>query len=287
MYFNSYSPTRKAILIGSPGNKNNFLRGVKPDLKNLSKYLQSEKGGVWYEREIKSLYDPSYIQVKQEIENSVADYVIVYFSGHGYTDAETNQRMICLKDLNISDEHLLNKSRRQLVLIDACRNKVGQGLSGLPDYGQDLSYFEGSPGRALFDECIKSSPAGKLIIHGTQQGEFSYDSSTGGMFTNALINIGTRIKADAKHTAVEIGDVLACVPKVLQNQNNFQRPSVAFESGNLRVPFAIGVPKLHRSPATAPRRPLIYANNNSSNGGWLILGLLGLVALGIAASSSK
>lgn len=287
MNFNSDYPTRKAILIGSPGNKNNFLKGVKHDLENLSKYLQSEKGGVWYESEIKPLYNPSYFQVKQEIDNAIADYVVVYFSGHGYTDTEKNQRMICLKDYYISDKHLLNNSHRQLILIDACRNEVGQGLSGLPDYEQDLSYFEGSPVRRLFDNYIKNSPAGKLIVHGTQRGEYSYDSSTGGMFTNALINIGTRIKAEEKYTQAQISNVLTYVPEVLQSQNNYQVPSIAFKSGNLTVPFAIGVPKLRTSPTIIPQRQLIYANNNSSNGGWLILGCLGLLALGIAASSSK
>jgi hypothetical protein len=287
MNFYRDSPKRKAILIGSPGNKNNFLKGVKHDLDNLSKYLQSEKGGVWYEDEIKQLYNPSYFQVKQEIENTISDYVLVYFSGHGYTDTEKNQRMICLKDYNISDKHLLNNSQRQLILIDACRNEVGQSLFGLPDYQPDLSYFVGSPVRRLFDNYIKNSPVGKLIIHGTQRGESSYDSSTGGMFTNALINIGTRINAEEKYTPAQISKVLTYVPEVLQSQNNYQVPSIAYKSGNLTVPFAIGVPKLHTSPTNIPQRQLIYENHNSSNGGWLILGCLGLLALGIAASSSK
>lgn len=287
MKFNSDYPRRKAILIGSPGNKDNFLKGVKHDLENLSKYLQSEKGGVWYESEIKRLYNPSYFQVKQEIENAIADYVVVYFSGHGYTDTDKNQRMICLKDYYISDKHLLNNSQRQLILIDACRNEVRQGLSGLPDYEQDLSYFEGSPVRTLFDNYIKNSPPGKLIVHGTQRGEYSYDSSTGGMFTNALINIGTRIKAEEKYTQAQISNVLAYVPEVLQSQSNYQVPSIAFKSGNLTVPFAIGVPKLHTSPTIIPKRQLIYTNNNSSNGGWLMLGCLSLLALSIAVSSSK
>lgn len=286
-YYNQY-PKRKAILIGCPGSGDSFLSGVKQDLENVSKYLQSEKGGVWYENEIKPLYNPSYLQVKQAIENAVADYVLVYFSGHGYTDTDNNARMICLKDYDISDKHLLNNSLRQLVLIDACRNEVGQGLSGIPDFEPQWVYFTGSPVRELFDNYIKKSPVGKLIVHGTQRGEYSYDSSTGGMFTNALLNIGTRIKADQKYTQAPISTVLNYVPQVLQPQGNFQIPSIAYKTGNLTVPFAIGIPKYNMPKATRTvrQRQLATTNNSSSGGGWLALGL-GLLVLGIATSGKK
>lgn len=283
----NYSITRKAILIGCPGSGTGLLSGVKQDLENVSKYLQSEKGGVWYKNEIKSLYNPTYAEVKQVITNAIADYVLVYFSGHGYTDTETNSRMICLKDYYISDKHLLCNSHRQLILIDACRNEVGQGLAGLPDYEQDWSYFTGSPVRDLFDRFILNSPAGKLIVHGTQRGKYSYDSSKGGMFTNALLNIGSRIKAEQKYTQATISTVISYVPQVLQKQNNYQVPSIAYKTGNLTVPFAIGVPKYNLPKATrsVPQRQLATVNNNSSSAGWALLGLAAIFL--IAAGSSK
>jgi hypothetical protein len=286
---NSYNqyPTRKAVLIGCPGSGNSFLSGVKQDLENVSRYLQSEKGGVWYEDEIEPLYNPSYSEVKKAIEKAVADYVVVYFSGHGYTDGDTNARMICLKDYYISDKHLLNDSCRQLVLIDACRNEVRPAISGLPDYEPEWQYFTGSPVRQLFDNYIKISSFGKLIVHGTQRGKYSYDSSTGGMFTNALLNIGTRIKADKKYSQASINTVLNYVPQVLQPQGNFQIPSIAYKTGNLTIPFAIGVPKSmqHKIIDRLPQNQL-STSNTSSNSGWLALGL-GLLVLGIAASNSK
>jgi len=284
-YFNQY-PTRKAILIGCPGSGDNFLSGVDQDLKHVSKFLQSEKGGVWYENEIKPLYNPSFDQVKLAIQNIIADYVLVYFSGHGYTSSKTNARMICLKDLCIPDEYLLNNSPRQLVLIDACRNKIGLGLSSGPDYEPEVSYFTGSPVRELFDNYIKNSPAGKLIIHGTQRGQYSYDSSSGGMFTNALLNISARIKAEKNYTPASISDLLVYVPQVLKIRGNDQIPSIAYKSGNLAVPFAIGVPKYNLLGVTrsVTQRQLASANNTSSNAGWLLFGL-GLLVLGIAASS--
>lgn len=285
--YNQY-PTRKAVLIGCPGRGDSFLNGVKQDLENVSEYLQSEKGGVWYKQEIESLYNPSYSQVKKAIEKAIADYVVVYFSGHGYTDGNTNARMICLNDRPISDKHLLNDSYRQLVLIDACRNEVRPGISGIPDYESDLHYFLGSPVRQLFDHFITSSPAGKLIVHGTQRGKYSYDSSSGGMFTNALLNIGTRIKADKEYSQASINVVLNYVPQVLQSKGNYQIPDVAYKIGNLTVPFAIGVPKSssQKTFSRVPQRQSATSSGTSSDNGWWALGL-GLLVLSIAASNSK
>lgn len=245
---NNYNyPKRKAILIGCPGFGNSFLSGVKNDLKNVSKYLQSEKGGFWYENEIIPLYNPTYSQVDYEIKNAIADYVVVYFTGHGFTNTLNNTRMICLKDCNISDKNLLNNSPRQLVLIDACRIEVAQGISGIPNFEPQCDYFTGSPVRELFDIFIKNSPKGKIIVHGTQRGKYSYDSPLGGMFTNALLNIGTHIKADVNYTSATIDSVLKYVPKILQHLNNYQIPTIAYKTGNLAVPFAIGIPEYNIS----------------------------------------
>lgn len=284
MNYSNLYPTRKAILIGSPGGKETkFLPGVEWDLQNVSKYLQSEKGGVWYESEIETLYNPSFLQVNNIIKKSIADYVVVYFSGHGYTDSANNERMICLKDLNISDKYLLNQSSRQLILIDACRNYSGPGISGIPDFEAEWSYFEGSPVRGLFDRYIMNSPAGKFIVHGTQRGYSSYDSSTGGMFTNALLNIGTRIKAENNYTQAAINRVLEYIPQALQMQNNFQIPSITFRTGNLTIPFAIGVPKSNPQKSNMPivQQPLSTVNKNPVNAG-KVLFISALILFGIA-----
>jgi len=284
-YHNQY-PTRKAILIGCPGSGSKFLIGVKQDLENVTQYLQSEKGGVWYKNEIEPLFNPTYSQVELSIKNAIADYVIVYFSGHGYTDTDNNSRMICLKDYNISDKHLLNNSHRQLVLIDACRNEIGSGLSGVPDFEMLQEYLEGTPARELFDNYIKNSPAGKLIVHGTQRGEYSYDSKSGGMFTNALLYIGTRIKADQKYTQAQISTVLNYIPSVLQQEGNYQIPSIAYKSGYLTIPFAIGVPKceMPKIVRAIPQRHLATTINKPNGNGMAFLALATLFSIIVVSS---
>jgi hypothetical protein len=282
-------PKRKAILIGCPGTNEGYLYGVEQDLKNVSKYLQSEKGGVWYLSEIKTLSNPSYDQVKRELEKANADYTFVYFSGHGYTNSDSNHRMICLRDANISDKNLLNNSPRQLVLIDACRNEISQGLGEAPEFEPQWEHITGSPVRELFDSYILNSPIGKLIVHGTQRGQYSYDSQSGGMFTNALLNISTRIQTKQEYLQVSIENLIRKVPQVLLPMGNDQRPSIVYKTGFLTVPFAVGVPNLGYQKVTriAPKRHAVDVSNNSSGGGWLALGITLLVLGAIASNSNK
>ena len=283
---NKQYPKRKAILIGCPGSGEGFLNGVKRDLKNVSKYLQSEKGGVWYQNEIKTLSNPSYIQVRRELEKSNADYTFVYFSGHGYTDSDSNDRMLCLRDSDISDDLLLNNSPRQLVLIDACRNEISFGLSEAPDFEPQWEHFTGSPVRELFDSYILNSPVGKLIVHGTQRGQVSYDSPTGGMFTNALLNISTRIQTEQEYTQASIRNLINHVPLVLLPLGYNQIPTIVYKTGSLAVPFAIGIPNLGfpRSMRIPKRKSALIANTTSNtNNEWFAIGV-GLLILAFAAS---
>ena len=51
--------SRKAILIGVPGEDSCFLPGVQKDLRDVNPYLCSAWGGLWREDEILLLNIPS------------------------------------------------------------------------------------------------------------------------------------------------------------------------------------------------------------------------------------
>jgi hypothetical protein len=274
--------TRKAVLIVSPGKGNNFLPGAKKDPINVKEFLKSESGGAWYDEEIVILNDPSYFEVQQTVDGAIADYVFVYYSGHGYTDAEKN-RMLCLRDYNISDTTLLNASPRQLVVIDACRNFAGEGLGEIIFPEPEFYYFEGSPARDIFTTYIENSPVGKLIVHGTRSGHYSYDSPTGGMFTSALLSVSARINAPVTYLPATIKSVLSHVPSVLEEKGNSQRPSIAYQLGNMTVPFAIGVPRgvYRRQVRKIPQRT-VQAVQSTGNG-WGGLAATVLIVCAIAA----
>lgn len=279
-----HSITRKAILIGSPGSGNSFLRGVPEDLTNMENFLQSDKGGRWFPDEIITLTNPSFEKVFSVVHTTRADYNFIYFSGHGFTSHD-NSRMLALRDNNIADLFFINDSPRQLIVIDACRNYVPPRISGIPDFGEEWFSFDGIyEAREMFNSYINNSPHGKTIIHATQIGEYSYDSSTGGYFTKALLTISKRVKTET-YRPIFITRVLDLVPQVLQKQGNSQIPCIAYTEGNLIVPFAIAVPQTSQpkpQPRRIPQRQFATTNNNSSGAGLALLGL-GLLLLIAAA----
>jgi hypothetical protein len=282
----SNNVTRKAILIGCPGSENSYLHGVAEDLVNMKNFLQSDKGGRWFSNEVITLNNPTFERLFQIVHSTNTDYNFIYFSGHGFTSQKW-KRMLALRDNNIEDLFFINDSPRQLIVIDACRNYVASGISGIPDLGEQWEHFDGVyEARTMFDRYIANSPYGKTIVHATQIGHFSYDSSTGGYFTKALLNITTRVKSET-YKPIFINKVVAYLPQFLQRQNNPQIPEIAYTEGQLKVPFAIAVPQINipKPKPRVPQRQLVTANNNSSGAGWALLGIAAIFL--IAASSSK
>lgn len=275
---NNHSVSRCAVLIGAPGEGQNYLRGVSSDLHNIKNYLLSPNGGRFFPNEIISLSRAELSDVASVIQEVHVDYLFVYFSGHGYTEKLSNRRMLCLQDAYVEDLFLLNRSPRQLVIVDACRNYAGAGISGIPQFGEEPDHFDGeSEVRNLFDQLLLHSSPGRMIIHGTQQGQYSSDSSSGGYFTRALLEVGTNINAEGNYTWSSVENVLHYVPSVLERNKNFQVPEITYETGNLRVPFAIGVPK--PKFRTIDLEPILQPESNT-NWGQIGFGLLLLAAIG-------
>jgi len=280
----SYQVTRKAILIGCPGRGGNFLHGVEKDLISVRSFLSSDKGGRWFDEEIITLKNPTFSQVRFQIKSAIADYVFIYFSGHGWT-RNLNQRMLSFNDKSEQDLTLLNDSPRQLVIIDACRNHVAPGIHGIPDFGEQWDSFDGYyESRELFDKHIINSPAGKIIVHATQNGQFSFDNPMkGGYFTQALLTSATKNTDVNTYTIASIKEVLGSVPNILKQQNNSQIPSL-YKSGSLTVPFAIRIPQQNLVRYTKTNRKKLEVSNDISSGGVATLFGLGLLLIAILSS---
>jgi hypothetical protein len=274
--------TRLALLIGAPGKNKNYLRGVSVDLENVQNFLLSPNGGTWHPHEIVSLPNACLSDVAYIIEAAYADYLFVYFSGHGYIDDYSNKRMLCLQDSDVEDLFLLNNSPRQLILVDACRNYVRPGISGIPGFAEEPLHFDGeSAVRNLFNQLILQSPAGRIIVHGTQSGQYSNDSIFGGHFTQALLRIATRINAGNDYTTASISRLVSYVPSVLEEKGNSQIPDITYSTGNMNVPFAIGIPQ--RKYREILQTQLIQQQPQVNWGG-IALTALGLILIGAAAS---
>lgn len=242
-----YNVTRKAILIGSPGGEGNaYLPGVRADIQVFSEYLFSARGGCWHSQEIIVLNNPTAEQVLALTQMATVDYLLVYFSGHGYTDGYGGQRMLCCKhNVSIADISLLQGPSPRIQLIsDACRNFIGDGIGSIPLLDEQYFNFIGEPSaiRRVFDEYIIASPAGKSIIHGTRSGMSAADSSGGGHFTQSLLHVAGRMTVDSGFQLAVMEQVLYHVRPLLKSKGNNQEPEIIHYSGALHVPFSVAMP---------------------------------------------
>jgi hypothetical protein len=276
-----YHVSRKAILIGSPSTDDRYLPGVNKDLINLRRLLKSDNAGRWFDNEIVTLQNPSAETVVKEVHSTVVDYLIIYFSGHGGT-LEGNQRMLELKNGFIADTDLLNTCPRQVIICDACSNYIRPGISGIPEFAEKYFHFDGVyTARELFDQYIFHSPCGKIIVHSTQLGQPSYDGVDGGYFTQALINVATRLKTSQNYYPLSIADVSGYVPGYLQQRGNSQIPTI-YTEGNLKVPFVFGFQKqAHQALQPYLQNQNIKGIQSSSKDGWALLGL-GMLVLALS-----
>lgn len=235
-------PIRKALLIGSPGEGENYLHGVSADVQNFSEYLYSERGGLWNENEIEILWQPGIKEIEATLEKNTADYLVTYYSGHGFTSTEGN-RMVNLQDSFVNDLYLVNDSPRQLCIFDCCRDKEPPVISGIPDQRQP---FEGLfTAREILDQYILASDPGIKIIHGTGNGFPAYDESSrhGGILILNFLKAAENIYKQNNYSPITIEEIIELTAQYLKTANSYQIPEIVYEEGNLQVPFALSSAK--------------------------------------------
>jgi hypothetical protein len=239
-------PSRRALIIGCPGFGEDYLYSVSSDVDNINQFLLSPRGGRWKKEEITILYNPGIEKFKEEVGNVVADYVFVYFAGHGFE--YEGMRMICLKNDDIADIALLNDSPRQLVIIDACRVKEYPAISGLPE---DQKWFPADgvyPEREAFDKYILQSPPGKKIVHATKSGEVAYEyiNSRGGIFTLNLLRAAARVTNETGYSPIQIEQAVLKAISLMKRNGDQQQPEIVYMDGCLTVPFALTIKSKHQ-----------------------------------------
>jgi hypothetical protein len=247
-------PTRRAILIASPGQGSEYLRGVEKDVEAMQNFLLSANGGKWKKKEIAALYDPNINKVIKEVHQTQADYCLVYYAGHGFQTASGN-RKIELIDSAIEDKLLLNQCPRQILIFDTCRNIVPHAIGAVPD---EFLPFDGFyPEREAFNKFILQSPPGKVIIHSTKSNLPASEClfGSGGFFTQELVASAKAIKCDELYSPISIEKLLCETKTSLKKSGVFQEPEVVYSEGNVQVPLAIYlgvksvvVPKLITKP---------------------------------------
>ncbi len=251
--------TRNAIIISCPDRRDNFLPGAISDAQSFRNFLLSPKGGSWYNHEILNFEEAQWLDCYDQITNTAADYQIIYFSGHGASDA--GKRLLQFEDYLISDTQLLNNNPRQLIIVDACRNYFPT-ISGILESKDVYSSFSGDlPSRIIFDNHILNSPAGKLIVHATQDGEFARDApyGRGGVFTIALLTSALLHQTEKEFTPISIEQLIPKATDLIKQWGYTQRPGIVLKNGNLTVPFMLDADQMEKAVPVITDKETSYA----------------------------
>jgi hypothetical protein len=262
--------TRKAILIGSQTPKGNFLPGVEGDLSYMKQFRMSPNGGAFHENEIDVLYDLPAKRVVDHVQNTIADYVTVYFSGHGYTSAD-GHRLLAMRDNDVEDLLLIANSPRVHVIVDACRTheRPGAAIGGINWYREKWLHADGySTARALFDQWVMDSPFGWQVVHATGDNMYSYENRLrkGGRFTLALLDTVFTKQEGKIYKPLFMEEMVAEANTILQKQQIDQSPEIVDWDGFLKVPFAITSPQFIPNETRALQPiPVLKPQEDSAN----------------------
>lgn len=184
---------RRALIIYCDDTESGYLSGPSVDNTNLRNYLTSNTGGDWFDREIKSLNNPTSQEVNDAISSlGIADYTFIVFSGHGWinTDEDNTQYLeVSNGDIPIND--LITASDRQTIIIDSCRGffsplneSFNKALTG-----SVRTYSATSSTRTLFNTLVLKAEEGISIMYAASENQSAVDSPKGGAYINSLVAV--------------------------------------------------------------------------------------------------
>lgn len=131
---------RKMLLIANPGppdDPEHYCEGVNVDVQAYLDFFHSPLGGSWYEFEIKVLKYPSCAEVRSALtELRRADYSMIVFCGHGYSNQYDETILELSKDEELPASELRGPCAKRSIILDCCRKKwapIKEPLIGSPE----------------------------------------------------------------------------------------------------------------------------------------------------------
>lgn len=181
---------RFALLIQSPGPKDNYLSATTYDVAKYENFLASPTGGAWERgKDMFIVKNPRKNTIINAIKQSkTLDYLHIYYSGHG---RRLNGQTILLLNPNeeIAVRDLLSTSPKQSILLDTCSSFSNDSMLGFA--GQTVytypSQIDKVTARQRYNQYLKTCANGKVICYSSSKGEYSYAASDGSTFTNSLL----------------------------------------------------------------------------------------------------
>jgi Caspase domain len=253
---------RRAILIFHPGEGKRELPGVGHDFQNMYNFLLSPRGGGWRQEEILVLWKPSRREILRIVRGIQTDYLYVYYSGHGAGQLRSvwaggachliDERWLEVgPNRFIEDTELINgRVFRQMIVCDCCRNRPPARIGGLEEVLEQIPYTaqDVEMARHWFDLFIEQSPAGCTIVHSAADGQPSWDTREGGVFTGAFLQRALEWREGYRFSGLSVEDMVVYLGDVLGRRENPQAPEITYKTGDLRVPVALNSPWPSRAP---------------------------------------
>jgi len=188
---------RRALIIYMTDTPSGRLDGPAYDYKNIHEYLTSNLGGNWYSNEIIALQNATKRQLKEAIFRMAdSDYAFVVFSGHGEFEQDTKLQYIELLDDEVSIKELFVNSKRQTIIIDACRGYFSMRerlleKSKVFSMASESLYHEIST-RELFNNKLAKTEEGLTILYAANENQTALDTNIGAAYISSLLNIAKK-----------------------------------------------------------------------------------------------
>ncbi len=240
---------RRALIVYCDNTHSGKLPGSIHDNNNYVRFLQSKTGGLWDISEIQSLRNPTIAMVTREIGVFLndADYTFMVFTGHGFIKLNGENRKkqhIELKDGDIPISSLKTNSKRQTLLIDACRGFYSPIKYRLEDFSM-YEQFTGDSSdiqtREIFDTAIMKAEEGWSILFASSENQTALDTESGGAYLFSLLKASELWKQNDKlNSVLNLKSVHNLGSRYLNiNFDTTQRPVMNREKRLVHFPFAV------------------------------------------------
>lgn len=185
---------RKALLIACPGPPDDdYLSGVKVDIRNWRDFLKSPLGGAWAAGEISLLENPSAAAVKvAALSLAAVDYSMVVYTGHGHLDAASDRTYTAIGlDPGLPVSTLTKGADRHTVVVDSCRRPTARlptmdALAKLVEKAE--AQLSPEQCRRCFDQDVLACEPAHVTLYACSPGEFAHENErTGGYYTHHLL----------------------------------------------------------------------------------------------------
>lgn len=241
---------RKSLIIACDNTASGPLRGPQKDYENLRTFWMKREGGLWYDKEIEYLLNPTIDTVKDKINQMDADYTFVVFSGHGGTNQRDGQQCVELADGDLYVGDLITKADRQTILIDSCRTLFCDNPTvNEREYVQESLFSKASllytdeQVRTIYEELVLQCETGITLLNSASENEASVDSKQGAAYICSLLKSANIWKSQTRTLDVlRLDEVhkLACMSIKRDFMTN-QHPQIRPEKRRWYYPFALSI----------------------------------------------